>query len=53
MSGTGNISQYGVRCNQDLVIGEPVEQAFNLAISNPKGRFGGEVGLIAERIQSE
>jgi len=36
-----------------LLLVRNVEQAFNRAISNPKGRFGGEVGLITERIQSE
>ena len=36
-----------------LLLVRNVEQAFNRAISNPKGRFGGEVGLITERIQPE
>ena len=36
-----------------LLLVRNVEQAFNRAISNPKGRFGGEVGLITERIEPE
>ena len=31
-----------------LLLVRNVEQAFNRAISNPKGRFGGEIGLVGE-----
>ena len=31
-----------------LLLVRNVEQAFNRVISNPKGRFGGEIGLVSE-----